>query len=620
MDIEASTPSDPRLAGSTAAQSGADVDAPRDAWVKRQVGRWLWRIRSDWCDFFGRDSVPDWLNLADCPHALRVKENDGREVWRYQSGSRLIFVKIGRPARRWARVRRLIFRSEAAREFRAAVYAAEHRIPTVAPIAFADAPLSGRRPSSILITAGIPDAEPLNEFWASRAAAGQLTRLLRNQVIDLVARLLARAHHEGFEHFDLHSGNVLLEPQPGGGYRAVFVDLNNVRLNRSICESVIARNLAQFNQWFRQNAPVSDRVRFLDRYLFWRDTLEAREGHGHAARCDRLRLIRSLERAVIDHANALYAKRDRRAMRSGRYFARLRLPGGWRANVFLGSKHAVPGSPVSTLKLDARDWEEWLSDPLRWLKPQDRRDLLKDSASATVCRGRLPRDAGAIDVVCKRSCARNVFKRLQNLVRPSRPMMTWRRAHALLHRQIATARPLAVVERRRGPLLVDSILITEYIPHANDLDTLLTVAMRELPAAEAIRLKSQVSYALAAVVRRLLERGFVHRDFKAPNIIVQWDRQSPPRILLIDLDGLRRSRRRAHGEIRMLMRLNVSLDHCRRVTRTDRLRFLLRYLQRIGPSAGDWKTIWRQVERVSERKRVTRSRSQEKKFRKYGRF
>ena len=202
-------------------------------------------------------------------------------------------------------------------------------------------------------------------------------------------------------------------------------------------------------------------------------------------------------------------------------------------------------------------------------------------------------------------------------------MQTWKRGHALLHRQIPTARPLAVVERRKWGLLLDSLLITEHIEYANDLDTLLTVQMREMHPTRQRWLKDRLIDSLATIVWSLESRGFSHRDFKAPNVIVQWDALSStePRILLVDLDGVRELRGSPQrARLRMLARLNVSLDHCRRVTRTDRARFLTRYLQRSKRSETTWREMWRQVAAFSDRKRNNRDRQQQRKFKKYGRF
>ena len=241
-----------------------------------------------------------------------------------------------------------------------------------------------------------------------------------------------------------------------------------------------------------------------------------------------------------------------------------------------------------------------------------------------VCRARLPLDNGEpLEVVCKRAAPRGLFKRIRNSLRTSRAMLTWKRGNALLNRRIPTARPLAVLQKRRFGCLLDSLVITEYVEHARDLDTVLTVDMREMPDPRQRRLKTQIIESLVTLFRRLEDCSFTHRDLKAPNVIVQWQRQSrePPRVTLVDLDGIRRARRTRHAaRMRAVMRLNVSLDHCRRVTRTDRLRFLMRYLDRLGRPARQYKPIWRELAARSERKRRQRARQQEKMLKKYGRF
>jgi tRNA A-37 threonylcarbamoyl transferase component Bud32 len=535
----------------------------------------------------------------------------------------LLFVKVGRPGRRWARCRRWLLGGDAARERRIAEYATQHGIDAVSPVAVADAPINRRQPTSVFVTLGLPDARPLNESWESLDPRAPATRRLKNQIIDAVARLIATAHQNGLEHFDLHAGNVLIQPTPAG-LHALFVDLNNIRIGRTIRDPGVVRNLAQFNQWFRAHAPLTDRLRFLDRYLHWYETLRPRSSHGRRLGCDRRELLRRLNAAALKHASALYAKRDRRIMKTGRYFARLALGDGWRAHMFLSSKHPVEGSPASALTLAPQQWKQWLGGPIALVTPTDRRQVIKESRSGLVCRGRLALgDGRTVEVICKRSQPRGLAKRILQSLRASRPMLAWKRGNALLHRQIPTARPLAVLERRRCGLLMDSLVISEYLPHTQDLDTLLTVALREQPANVQGRLKRQVADSLAGLIRRLHELGFTHRDLKAPNILVQWDPAwpQPARTLLVDMDGLRVIRRPTSDvENQALARLNVSLDHCKRVTLADRVRFLRFYLTRVGCPQPRWKPLWRQLAAASDAKRRARRRWQEKMLRKYGRF
>ena len=598
-------------------------DNPQKTWDTRASGRWRWRIDPAWTGLVTGADSPDWACLDSDPNATRVKANDGREVWRYETDTHLLFVKVARPPRKWPRVRRFLQGCPADHECRVADYAREHGIDTVQPIAAAQAPMRGRDPVSIFITIGVRKAVALNERWSALDPAAPDTRKMKNRIIDVTARLIAWAHQNGFAHLDLHAGNMLIE-QAGDDCRAVFVDLNNVRLGRRVRERAIVRNLAQFNQWFRWNATLIDRIRFLDRYIDWHRRFEQSGTHSLALHSDRKRLLALLERAALRHAAKLNAKRDRRAMRNGRYFSRITLDKGWHAHVFLSAKHAWPTHAPTKLKFDRAQWQHWLEDPEAWFTPEDRSWIIKDSRTAMVCRQRLTtRDGHSFDTVCKRSLPRTLLRRLIYLFRTSRPMLTWKRGNALLSRQIPTARPLAVVERRRFGLLIDSFVVTEHLDHALDLDTLLTVKLRQASDATRRSVKNAIVADLATVLSRLYASGFTHRDLKAPNVMVQWDPDlaMDPRVLLVDLDGLHRVRRATMSrQIRGLTRLNISLDHCKRATLTDRARFLKRYLRAMGNPDPDIKPLWRQIAARSARLRRSRHRQQQKMLARYGRF
>lgn len=593
--------------GECDAAGGWDTSALGQRWIRRAQGRWSWHLRSDWARVLDAPDAPDWANLKDDSRAELVKANDGRQVWRVQWGKHLLFAKVCRPGRSWPVVRRWLFGPDAVREKRVADYAAAHGVKTVTPIAVATAPFRRREPVSILITLGLPHATALNEFW-SQINDLPNTRQKRNEVIDAAARLIACAHENGLEHSDLHAGNVLIEANGQLPCQALFVDLINIRTRRLVGTDAMLRNLAQFNQWFRSHATVTDRVRFLVRYLDWRQTIRGNGSEKQAPEQGLRRLLALMEGAAADHANALYSKRDRRTLRTGRYFAKLRLRHGWHAHVFLECKHPVEGSPVSLAKFSLEQWKAWLRSPEEWIRGNRRDYVLKDSPSALVYRTRLETGEGkGIDVICKRSLPRSLLKRALLLFRPSRPMRTWLLANALLNRQIPTARPLAVAERRILGRPVDAFLITEYIEHSHDLDTLLTVHLREMGEAAACRFKRQITEALVFVLRRLHERGFTHRDLKASNVMVQWNpsADTAPRVLLVDLDGVRHVRRPAEqAVVRALARLSVSLEHCWRVTWTDRLRFLKRYLARPGCPDPQWRGMWKAIEAEASRKRA----------------
>jgi hypothetical protein len=265
-----------------------------------------------------------------------------------------------------------------------------------------------------------------------------------------------------------------------------------------------------------------------------------------------------------------------------------------------GCKHPTEESRASHLVLEAGWWSERLRDPLRAFSPQSSQSC-KQSHSAQVSRALLPHEGGQLPVILKRPRARNWRRRLALLWPPSRSLRGWRIGHALLHRDVPAARPLAVLERRLGPWALDSVLITEALPGGRDLETYLRQEYVARSPSEWARLKREVGTLLVAQMRRTLERGFEHRDCKASNILVV---DYPHRKLLwIDMDGLRCTGRPSPSRaLRALVRLHVSLLDVPGLTRTDRVRFLRAYGARYGGPPDAWRTLGPMLERASAKK------------------
>jgi tRNA A-37 threonylcarbamoyl transferase component Bud32 len=117
-----------------------------------------------------------------------------------------------------------------------------------------------------------------------------------------------------------------------------------------------------------------------------------------------------------------------------------------------------------------------------------------------------------------------------HLFMTTRAAHCWHNALALAGTSLRTPQPLAMLERRLGPLRLSSYLVTEFVAgatlvdfvnrHANDADRLDTIARRF----------GEIWHALGA-------RRIHHADMKATNFIVD----EAMHIWLIDLDGMRRN-------------------------------------------------------------------------------
>ncbi|KAB7627333.1 lipopolysaccharide kinase InaA family protein [Alkalilimnicola sp. S0819] len=173
--------------------------------------------------------------------------------------------------------------------------------------------------------------------------------------------------------------------------------------------------------------------------------------------------------------------------------------------------------------------------------------LLKDGRTCTVARV----DCGGQALVIKRYNRKSAAHAIVQSLRRGRAAISWRNAHYLRALGLPTPAPVALLERRLGPLRGTAYYITAYQPawrpddHFRDQG--LTAGWRELEA-------------MAALVNALGAVGLSHGDLKAGNFLVCEGGD----VQLIDLDA---------------MRLHESIPAFRRAYARDLRRFLHNWQQ-----------------------------------------
>ncbi|MBL8880805.1 MAG: hypothetical protein JNG88_16955 [Phycisphaerales bacterium] len=582
----------------TGASSENSAESPVSV---RAIHHRRWTIRNQ----FDRVLIglPDdvWANPGKQRAWKLIKQNGAREVWRAEIAGAVYYVKYFAQRPIADTIKRLFRTPTCQAEWNSGVFALQQGIAAVRPMAFVEHVARDGRRYSILITEGIEPSQPLSEFWQSllRDDNPRRRREDQMQIIERLAELIARAHQAGFEHLDMHAANLLVQPAAPRQYRVLLVDLHSARLDVPIHDAAVVRNLAQLNQWFRRFATIADRLRFLRAYLRFRNEFETTCRHGRAINRTFHELVHDLAASADRQARDIWAQRDRRVGRSGRYFSRVRVAGGWAGNVFLRCKHSHRDSPTADRTFDADWWAAQLAHPLRWFAADT---SCKNSHSAQVHRAELAHPDGSISMILKRPLARNWVRRLRMWLGRSRSMRGWHMGHALVNRDIRAARPLAMLEKRLGPIVLDSMLITELVPNAIDLAGYIRREYAQRSRREWRACKHALSTALVAQLRRLEERGFAHLDCKAENLLVAGD---PPRLVWIDMDGVRFVRHVTDEQkLAALARLFASVAALPGLARGDFARFLRDWCSRFGSRQGAWREIWRSIApRVLEKQR-----------------
>jgi len=536
--------------------------------------------------------IADGWPVDDAARLTVVKRGRRRRVGRLEAGGRTFYVKVYERTGLVDRLRVRLGFGPARREWDALVAARAAGLAVPAPVALAHGV------PETLVTEGVPDGRRLDEHLFARyyppapddppypgARPPELVAVWRRRrpppagTVDprtlayLLADLVARLAEADLYLPDLHPGNLLLAGE-AGSWRLVPVDLADAV--RPAPPEAMLQHLARLEHFFEPIASAAERVRCLDRL---RDIVPGAPD------------ARTVARATAIYRRRFYPGRDRRTHRRSKYFRPISA-GPWRGWA-------------------TGDWAEAVeamlgADPA--LDPPDGAEALKDGRSAGVWTVRA--DDGR-ELVVKRD-RRAGERGGAGLGRPTRAMTGFRRGHMLLVRGIATARPAAAARRRSAGKVVDAVLLTERVAGARPLAEWL----RSEPAPSARR---HVTWRLARLLRRLHDAGLAHRDLKAPNVLVAPAAEARPRVVLVDLDGLRRPVNvSARRRVRDLMRLAVSLEEWGVARRTDRLRFLRTYLGRPGAPApvtvrgrargrvGPARRLrrwWRRIARAADRKR-----------------
>ncbi|PCI70484.1 MAG: serine/threonine protein phosphatase [Piscirickettsiaceae bacterium] len=171
-------------------------------------------------------------------------------------------------------------------------------------------------------------------------------------------------------------------------------------------------------------------------------------------------------------------------------------------------------------KLCTPDIIQMLERPDQWMASGE---SLKNGGTATVARVSL----NGQEYVLKRYNIKKPFHALVRGLRWSRAAVSWRNAHLLDMLGIPTARAIAVIEERWGPMRRRSYLLTESLNGQHAWDEYRDERVTDGE-------KDSLSFNISFIMQQLKWARVSHGDMKAQNIICT---ETGP--VLIDLDGLR---------------------------------------------------------------------------------
>jgi tRNA A-37 threonylcarbamoyl transferase component Bud32 len=435
-----------------------------------------------------------------------VKDRGYRQVWKFDFQGRGYYLKFY--PRRGTGLKRLFLGSPARREFSRLQAVQRAQVP--APRAVAQ--LVGFRlnceTGDAVIIEAIEPAISLDRYVTEFSMNGQDIpdrHRLGQKVLDLMHRLgKARMGHS-----DLHLGNILLRDGEVYLLDGYAIHFGGLKLNdmRKLAHSV--RGLATRTELQRAwdelgpggrmpiENPVSRRQ--------WRKFIERSRGEND-------------------------------------YFGRLKF-GAWRGHFFKRYKYPRRWAAASELHLGEEDWRRaW---PELWRRIEaDELEVIKRGASGDVLAGEVTLGGKSVAIIAKRPFKRYWYRYANEIGRGSRAWRAWHKAWALVVRDIPTAWPLLVMQRRRLGYITDSVIVFERVTGS----TLSSVDLNGMSADD----REMLMRRTGGILRKIDQLGLGHFDAKASNWIVREDEKLGAGPVLVDVDGIRFRRWPALGISRLL--------------------------------------------------------------------
>jgi tRNA A-37 threonylcarbamoyl transferase component Bud32 len=456
------------------------------------------------------------VSLSDLEQTLKnlpragtlIKDRPYRQVWRFERDGKAYYLKFyPRGSSPLAKLKNLFRGSPAMREFsrlqwlQKANVAAPHAVAVLMGFKIND--ITG---DAVLLDA-IEPAVPLDRYLNGLHQAGERAPdavAIASQVRELVFDL-GKAN---LGHSDLNLGNFLMQ---------------------------------------------GDKLFLLDGYAVRRGGLRLKDvmqlGHSTARYATTTDLIRGWEKlgaGWMPNRNSIsprvWRKFIERTRGGNRYFGKIQSE-GWRGVYFSQFKYPHRWSAASRLEITEADWSREWPALLQQIEA-DGLEVMKRGKSGDVLAADIILAGRPLSVVIKRPRRRYWYRYLNEIGRGARARRAWYKAWNLIVRNIPTAWPLLLMEKRRCGYVTDTVLICERVPGKD-------MAVAELDAMDPER-REMLFRRTGKILQKIESFGFSHFDAKASNWIVYDDDKTGPQPILVDVDGVRHRRWVALGIQRLL--------------------------------------------------------------------
>jgi len=532
-----------------------------------------WTVRED-CTFVAQEKLFDLLHhYEQHPELSLVRENNVRASFFMdapEEGDRHFFIKRYKVRGLQDVVKYIFLPLKAASEWRNLRLFDVCGLPVPHPVALGIKKSGMVLRDSCLIVEALLNTQPLNEYVAEHliVLAPEKTGDLKQSLAIALARLVADIHSKRIFYRDLHVGNILISTEGDRQHQLFLVDLHRAWRPFKLLQWMRMRDLAQLCNSLIEIS--SERRLFITEYLratgYTKESVESFSNKLEAVALHReARRIKSRSKRCIVNSTTFEVYTSLQEQ----YFGRRDF--GRQASSKVMEEHALQMQCNQT-------------------------DILKQSENSVIT------THGKNSDLSRAVCVKHYFYRglkyvLKSMAIKSRALKSWIAGNGLLVRGISTPLPLALAEKKFGPFIYESFLITEWLTDARELnDYIRHVHQQGFPAGD----KNKFIQLLAATIRNLHEKGIYHADLKSTNILVRVEGPGMWSFHFIDLERVKFKKNLTFKErANNLAQINASTASC--MTAKDRLKFFFFYAK--GTQLfGERKKYYREILAISKTK------------------
>ncbi len=458
------------------------------------------------------DRLLDAVEQAD-PRTM-IKNSKGRMIWVAQSPVGPLCVKEFHNYRLRDRFSAFFRGTRAHSEWHNHTQLAGRGVPVPTPILWAEqsnAP-TGRR--GILVSQFITPSFALSDVIDGKVV---ITAQEKRRVLEQMGKTLALLHRAGGRHDDPHGGNILISLHPGS-VQVFLTDLQEVALKGRLGWRERLMNLGSFLGGQATRLRTVDKQRCLRAYLHLLDDWRPVFRHEGEARCS---MAKAVEFYAARDFRKCWRSRIAKCQEHTRHFHR------FRAGDYTGWIRASWECDVLQRALD---------DP-NGLIASDKAFVVKDTETTTVARLEI---AGIeTPLFIKRYNRKDWWERTKNLFRRSRAIRVWRSAFALEILGIPTPETVCVLEHRKGPLLLESFILTRWVDQGMGLDEFYRLRYGgQVQSITQKKEKRLLEREVAGLFRTLHQNRISHGDLKGRNVLLDPSQGAPFSPQFVDLDAM----------------------------------------------------------------------------------